>query len=83
MAAMAATQTPWGLARADERTDALRIGLTPVFLDDQVAFLSDWRLYLEARLLHPVRFVQRGTYREIMDLLRTDRLDYAWVCGRP
>ncbi|MBK8638277.1 MAG: PhnD/SsuA/transferrin family substrate-binding protein [Chromatiaceae bacterium] len=83
MAAMAATQTPWGLARADERTDALRIGLTPVFLDDQVAFLSDWRLYLEARLLHPVRFVQRGTYREIMDLLRTDRLDYAWVCGYP
>jgi phosphonate transport system substrate-binding protein len=83
LAAMAAAQTPWVLARADERTVAIRIGLTPVFLDDQVAFLNDWRLYLETRLLRPVRFVQRGTYREIMDLLRTGALDYAWVCGYP
>jgi phosphonate transport system substrate-binding protein len=30
-----------------------------------------------------VAFVQRGSYREISDLLLTDQLDFAWVCGYP
>lgn len=61
----------------------LRIGLTPVFLDDQAAFLDQWRDYLEAQLLRPIHFVQRGTYREIVDLLRQEKCDVAWVCGGP
>ncbi|MFZ5462098.1 MAG: PhnD/SsuA/transferrin family substrate-binding protein [Pseudomonadota bacterium] len=63
--------------------EPIRVGLTPVFLDDQVAFLNRWRDYLELRLARPVEFVQRGSYREIMDLLRGDKLDVAWVCGYP
>jgi phosphonate transport system substrate-binding protein len=63
--------------------DHVRIGLTPVFLDDQVAFLNRWREYLEANLQKPVDFVQRGSYREVVDLLREDKLDYAWLCGYP
>jgi phosphonate transport system substrate-binding protein len=67
----------------DRRIAPLRIGLTPVFLDDQAGFLDQWRAYLEAQLLRPVDFVQRGTYREIVDLLRQDKLDVAWICGYP
>lgn len=61
----------------------MRIGLTPVFLDDQSAFLNTWRAYLERRLGRPVVFTQRGSYREIMELLREGKLDFAWLCGYP
>ena len=61
----------------------VRIGLTPVFLDDQTAFVNAWRIYLEQRLERPVVFVQRARYREINDLLRASKLDFAWVCGYP
>lgn len=72
----------FGQARATEEPP-LRIGLTPVFLDDQVSFLNDWRAYLERRLGRPVRFVQRGSYRGIVDLLKQGQLDFAWLCGYP
>lgn len=62
---------------------AIRIGLTPVFLDDQSAFLNAWRSYLERRLERPVTFTQRGSYREILDLLHDGKLDFAWLCGYP
>jgi phosphonate transport system substrate-binding protein len=62
---------------------ALRLGLTPVFLDDQSIFLEAWRGYLAARLQRPVVFVQRGSYREIVDLLNQGQLDAAWLCGFP
>lgn len=63
--------------------DPIRVGLTPVFLDDQVSFLRDWRRYLEARLDRPVQFVRRASYAEIVDLLRQGKLDFAWLCGYP
>ncbi|MGM0554048.1 MAG: PhnD/SsuA/transferrin family substrate-binding protein [Pseudomonadota bacterium] len=62
--------------------DTVRIGLTPVFLDDQT-FLNRWQGYLEAQLGRPVSFVQRSSYREIADLVRNGRVDFAWLCGYP
>ncbi len=62
---------------------ALRIGLTPVFLDDQMSFLTQWRSWLETRLGRGVVFVQRANYREIVDLVRSGKLDFAWICGYP
>lgn len=73
----------FGGARAQDTAVPLRIGLTPVFLDDQVAFLNLWRDYLERRLGRRIVFVQRGSYREVVDLLRQERLDVAWLCGYP
>ena len=70
------------MARTDNRPP-LRIGLTPVFLDDQSAFLEAWRVYLTARLQRPVGFVQRGSYREIVEMLNQNQLDAAWLCGFP
>lgn len=61
----------------------ISIGLTPVFLDHQLEFLKQLRSYFSERLSAPVRFVQRGSYREIVDLIRSSKLDFAWVCGYP
>lgn len=62
---------------------ALRIGMTPAFLHTQHGLLAEWRGYMEARLRRPVEFVQRDSYRETMDLLRLEQLDFAWVCSYP
>lgn len=62
--------------------DSVRIGLTPVFLDDQT-FLNRWQAYLEEVLERPIVFVQRGTYREITELVLNGRVDFAWLCGYP
>lgn len=62
---------------------AYRIGLTPVFLDDMITFLDDWRAYLARQLDAEVRFVRRGSYAEVVDLLLQDQLDFAWLCGFP
>lgn len=61
----------------------LRIGTTAVFLDDQIGFLRQWGAYLGRRLSRPVRFIQRRSYREIVDLLMKDDIEFAWVCGYP
>jgi phosphonate transport system substrate-binding protein len=61
----------------------ISIGLTPVFLDHQLEFLKQLKSYFSERLSAPVRFVQRGSYREIVDLVRGSKLDFAWVCGYP
>ncbi len=70
-------------AQHGKAEEPVRIGLTPVFLDDEMAFLNLWRDYLQKRLNRPVVFVQRGSYREVADLLHQDKLDFAWVCGYP
>lgn len=66
-----------------ESNNVLRIGLTPVFLDDQVSFLARWRGWLERHLKRPVAFVQRGNYREVLDLILGGKIDFAWICGYP
>lgn len=73
----------WPAIAANGDGAALRIGLTPVFLDDQVSFLGKWRAWLEQKLGRSVVFVQRGNYREIVDLLRSGKIDFAWLCGYP
>jgi phosphonate transport system substrate-binding protein len=70
-------------AGAVHAAEVLRIGTTAVFLDDQAAFLNSWGNYIEARIGRPVRFVHRGSYREITELMRGGRLDLAWVCSPP
>jgi phosphonate transport system substrate-binding protein len=70
-------------SRAASAPSALRFGTTPVFLDNHLALLSAWQTYLEGVLGRPVHFVQRRSYREITDLLLSDGIDVAWVCGPP
>lgn len=70
-----------GSARASN--ERLRIGLTPVILADQVAFLSRWGRYLSARVGCEVSFIARDSYQVILDLLFSGQIDAAWICGYP
>ena len=74
-----AAATPEGAPPAS----GIRIGLTPVFLDDRLDFLKRLRTYLSDRLETTVHFVQRGSYREVVDLIRSGKIDFAWLCGYP
>lgn len=64
-------------------TPRLRIGLTAVILSDQAAFLARWSEYLSLRVGVEVVFVARESYQAILDLLFSDQLDAAWICGYP
>jgi phosphonate transport system substrate-binding protein len=61
----------------------IRVGMTPAFLHDQHSLLGEWRDFMAESLKRPVEFVQRDSYRETMDLLRLDKLEFAWVCDYP
>lgn len=74
---------PFAGAIGAESEAPVRIGLTPVFLDDQAGFLRQWKAYLERRLHRPVAFVQRGSYLEVYELLGLGHIDFAWLCGYP
>lgn len=70
-----------GLARGEE--NAVRFGVTPAFLHDQQQILENWRAYLHERLGKPVEFVRRDSYRETMELIRSNQIDFAWICVYP
>ena len=72
-----------GIAASADAPRPFSVGITPVFLDDQLSLLREWGRYLERHLHRPVEFVQRGSYREVVDLALTGRLDFAWICGYP
>jgi phosphonate transport system substrate-binding protein len=64
-------------------TRPIRFAMTPAFLHDQHALLAEWRIYLEARLKRPVEFIQRDRYRDTMDLLQQQKVEFAWICDYP
>jgi phosphonate transport system substrate-binding protein len=70
-----------GLAEANH--GPVRFGVTPAFLHDRHDFLESWRHYMIRWLGNPVDFIQRDSYRETMDLLRLEQLDFAWICDYP
>lgn len=80
LAAGAAIEPRRGLAQYGR---PLRVGMTPAFLHDQHGLLARWREYMAAGLRRPVEFVQRDSYRETMDLLRLEKLEFAWICDYP
>ncbi len=61
----------------------LRIGLTPVILANQAAFLARWGRYLSARVGCDVGFVARASYQAVLELLFAGHIDAAWICGYP
>jgi phosphonate transport system substrate-binding protein len=58
-------------------------GLTPVFLDSDIALLAALQDYLSQRLGQTVSLVKRRTYQEITAMLLSEQLDAAWICGFP
>lgn len=70
-------------ALAAEQPRTVKFGLTAVVVREELAFFERWAAYLQRRVKHPIVFVQRRSYREIMDLLETGEVDFAWICGYP
>lgn len=81
LAAASLTLPGWTAQAADR--PVLRMGLTPVFLDDRLRLLQRWREVLEPAMGMAVDFVQRSTYGQVMDLLRAGQVHFAWICGYP
>lgn len=62
---------------------AIRIGLTPAILHDRHAPMNELGAYLESRTGRKVELVLRDSYRQIIDLISQDQLDFAWVSAYP
>lgn len=73
-----------GLTRKSQAAASkIRVGMTPAFLHDQHSLLDEWREFMAESLQRPVEFVQRDSYRETMDLLRLEKLEFGWICDYP
>jgi len=57
----------------------LSLGLTPVFLDNDMKLLSLLQRYLGQQFDRPVRLVRQRTYRETLVNLLAGQLDAAWI----
>ena len=68
---------------AADPASPIRFGLTAVILTENIRFLDSWREYLEGKMGRKVEFVHRGSYREVMDLLDSGGIEFAWICGYP
>jgi ABC-type phosphate/phosphonate transport system substrate-binding protein len=60
-----------------------RVGLTPVFLTNDLDLVESLRSYLSRTWDRDVRLVTRRTYQEITGLLISGEVDAAWICGYP
>ena len=60
-----------------------RLGLTPVFLDNDAAIIDHLRQALSISMKREIELVQRRTYQEVTGLLLERSLDAAWLCGFP
>lgn len=79
--ALAATMLAMpALLRAAE---PIRLGLTPVFLDNDAEVILRLREALGAGTGMPIDLVQKRTYQEVTGLLLEGGVDAAWLCGFP
>jgi len=66
-----------------EAMEPFRLGLTPVFLDNDAVVVDQLQSAFAASLGVPVELEQRRTYEEITGLLLEGSIDAAWLCGFP
>ena len=64
-------------------TEPLRLGLTPVFLDNDAEVIARLRAALGEGARREIVLEQRRTYQEITGLLLEGAVDAAWTCGYP
>ncbi len=64
-------------------SEPLTLGLTPVFLTNDMELLAALRAYFERALGKPIQLVMRRTYEEITTLTVSGQIDAAWICGYP
>lgn len=69
-------------AQAKDRSP-VRFGISPVVLDNQAQTIKSMRVYLEGKMHRPVQFIQRSRYRDLLDLVKQNVVDFAWLCTNP
>lgn len=60
-----------------------RLGLTPVFLDNDALTIDRLRSSVSAAMGESAVLIQRRTYQEITAMLLDGSVDAAWICGFP
>ncbi|WP_428541464.1 PhnD/SsuA/transferrin family substrate-binding protein [Profundibacter sp.] len=70
-------------AKSVQAMDVFRLGLTPVFLDNDAEVVDRLRGAFAEALGLPVELEQRRTYEEVTGLLLEGSVDAAWLCGYP
>lgn len=71
------------VARRARAQPVFRLGLTPVFLDNDAAVIDVLRRALSRGMGREIELVQRRTYQDITGLLLERGVDAAWLCGYP
>lgn len=64
-------------------TGPIRLGLTPVFLDNDAEVIARLREAIGAGTGRVIDLVQRRTYQEVTGLLLEGGVEAAWLCGYP
>ncbi len=75
---LAHAQTP-----STSSSQPLHLALSAVMLGEQQEVVARWQKYLEVHLQRPVVFMQRRSYREMIDGLADGKLDAGWICSVP
>lgn len=78
-----AASTALGTPHLAHAAVAFRLGLTPVFLDNDAVVIDRLRSLVSAAMGEPVELIQRRTYQEITAMLLDGSVDAAWICGFP
>ena len=60
-----------------------RLGLTPVFLDNDALIIDRLRSSVSAAMGESAVLIQRRTYQEITAMLLDGSVEAAWICGFP
>jgi phosphonate transport system substrate-binding protein len=63
--------------------ETFRLGLTPVFLDNDAVVIERLRSAFTQAMGEPVDLIQRRTYQEITATILDGSVDAAWICGYP
>ena len=72
-----------GLPALVRAAGAFRLGLTPVFLDNDAVVIERLRSAFSEAMGEPVDLIQRRTYQEITATILDGSVDAAWICGYP
>jgi phosphonate transport system substrate-binding protein len=72
-----------GLPASAQPLRPIQVGLTPVFLTNDLDLLGNLRSYLSRAWGRDVQLITRRTYQEITGLLIGGEVDAAWICGYP
>jgi len=80
---VASTIAAVGLPLPMRAAERFRLGLTPVFLDNDAVVIERLRSAFSEAMGEPVDLIQRRTYQEITATILDGSVDAAWICGYP